>query len=505
MDKKKSVINISVSIAFNVISMLMAIVVKRFLIDACGNDVNGLNELYKSLIGILSIAELGVGSAISFCMYKPIVDGDDNKVSALYHLFRKMHLLVGAVIFIAGVAMSPFIKYFAKDYESVDVNFYLTFGLILISTVITYLFGAKIGLINAYKNNYITSIITYGGMLVQYALQIICLIVTQSFVIYLACRIAGALLQWIVTNIITRKQHQKIISNYQKVDTETKRTLTKSIKAMFMHKVGKHFVNSIDSIVISAFVGVVALGEYSNYIVILTAMANVIKQIFTSIISVIGHLYAESDKETSRRNCELLHYLNFFVGLVFYLGYFAVIDSLVSIVFSEELVVLKSVTIVITINGFVQFMRESILAYRDATGTFYYDRWKSIVEGAVNIVLSILFVKLFGVAGVIVATIVTNIIICHIIEPFVLFRHAFECSPRKHYFRNYSMMTVFVLVLLVLNLFMISTGNHVLEMLINGSISLVLSIGVCSAVILTNKSLRTSLKPGSFVKKLLRR
>lgn len=493
MDKKKSLLNISVSIIFNIISMIMVIVVKRFLIQICGNDVNGLNALYQSIIGILSIAELGVGIAISFCMYKPIVDGDEDKVSALYHLFKKLHLIIGGFIFTAGLGVAPFIKYLAKDYQVLDVNFYLTFFLVLVSTVITYFFGAKIGLINSYKNNYITSMITYGGLIVQYVLQIICLVLTRSFLLYLACRIVGSLLQWIITSIVTKRKYYHITKNRQKVDKETKETLTKSIKAMFMHKLGRTFTSSIDSVIISSFVGVIALGEYSNYIVILTSMTNVIKLIFTSIISVIGHLYAESNKETSRKSCEMLHYVNFFVGMVFYLGYYAIIDNLIALLFLEELIILRTTTLVITLNGFIQFMRESVIAYRDATGTFYYDRWKSVLEGAVKIVLSIILVKVIGVVGVILATIITDIFISHTIEPYVLYINAFNYSPKKHYIRNYLFIVIFFVALLLLDFLMVNATTHIVSLLMNGVISVAISGAICLIALLANKPLAVKL------------
>ena len=117
--------------------------------------------------------------AISFCMYKPIVEKNHAQVSALYHLFRKLYLIIGGVVLVAGLAITPFIKVFAKDYASINVNLYFTFILMLISIVITYLFGAKTALINAYKNNYITSSITYGGIVFQYILQIIVLVFTS--------------------------------------------------------------------------------------------------------------------------------------------------------------------------------------------------------------------------------------------------------------------------------------------------------------------------------------
>lgn len=199
MDKRKSILNVSVSITFKIITMLMVIAVRRVLIRVCGNEVNGLNALYLSIVGFLSVAELGVGSAITFCMYKPIVEGDHNKVSALYHLFRRLYLLIGGVILLSGLAITPFIHVFAKDYAALDVNLYLTFMLMLLSVVLTYLFASKTALINAYKNNYITSAIRSSGLVLQYVLQIVVVYVTRSFVGYLVCRIAAVLVQWAMT------------------------------------------------------------------------------------------------------------------------------------------------------------------------------------------------------------------------------------------------------------------------------------------------------------------
>ena len=321
MDKRKGILNVSVSVGFKILTMIMVIVVKRFLIDICGNDVNGLNALYLSIIGFLSVAELGVGSAITFCMYKPIVEQDNNTVSALYHLFRRTYLIIGGVITICGLALTPFINVLAKDYEQLDENLYLTFFLMLISVVITYLFSCKSSLINAYKNNYITTSISSSCLLLQYVLQIIVLLVTKSFVGYLICRIVAALTQWIITDIVTRKKYPSILSNGEKkLQAPVKKELLKNIKAMFMHKVGGVLVNTVDSVVISMFVGVVALGLYSNYITILTSLTELLKLVFTSLTSVIGHLYIEANKATTQKHCERFHLLNFILGCVFFLG-----------------------------------------------------------------------------------------------------------------------------------------------------------------------------------------
>ena len=483
MDKKKSVLNITVSIGAKLLTMIMVIVVKRLLINYCGNEVNGLNALYLSIIGFMSVAELGVGSAITFSMYKPIVEQDEEKVSALYGLFKRLYLIIGGIIFSCGLIIAPFIHIFAKDYAQVDVNLSYTFILMLISVVFTYVFGAKTALFNAYKNNYITTAITQGGLLFQYLLQIVVLMIIGTFEAYLICRIIACLAQWLVTEVLARKKYGKIITSKQRMDQSTTKEVTKNIKAMFIHNIGYVLVNTLDSVIIASFVGVVVLGEYSNYATILASLSGVLKLVFSSLTSIIGHMCVKEDKNVAKGYCEAFYYLNFVLGTIFFVGYYAIIDNLIAILFAENLIVQKSVPFVITINGFVQFMRTSTLTFRDATGTFYHDRWKPLIEGIVNLVLSIILVSRLGVVGVIVATIITNLLICHVVEPFVLYKHAFMESPQKYYFKNYSCILVFAIALVVMSFCTFDFSSHWLELLINGIISIAVSIGACLVVL----------------------
>lgn len=472
MDKRKSFLNVIVSVTLKVVTLVLALLTKRFLIQACGNEVNGLNSLYLSVVGFLAVAELGVGSAITFCMYKPIVEGDTRKVSALYRLFRNLYLAIGAVVLCGGLVLMPFLHLLAKDYAQLQVDLYSTFLLMLLSVVVTYLFGAKTALFNAYKNNYITTAITSGGMIGQQLLQIGVLLLTGSFAGYLMCRIVSALGQWLITELIARRRYGSILRDGgQPLDKASKTELTAKIRAMFMHKTGHLLVTTLNSVIISAMVGVAALGKFSNYSMIQDSLVSVLGLGFTSLTSVIGHLYAKQDKHATERYARGFHLINFAVGTLFFLGYYAVIDNLVALLFSHTLVLPKTISFVIAMNGFVQFMRQSTVVFRDATGTFYNDRWKPLVEGLVNVALSIVLVRYVGMVGVLGATIVTNLLICHVVEPYVLYRHALALSPAKYYIRNYGMILLFGGALLLLDGVMISGGSQWSELLVNGLIS----------------------------------
>lgn len=501
MDKKKSLLNVGISIAFKILLLVGALVTRRFLIQYIGNEVNGLNSLYTSIIGFLSVAELGIGSAITFCMYKPIVDNDTKAVAALYHLFTMVYLVIGGIILVGGLCVMPALPYLAKDY-TIDVNLYLTFALMLVSTVLSYMFSSKTSLINAYKDNYITTTINSVGLLLQYGLQIVVVIFTKSFELYLVCHIIGILFQWGLTEIITRRKYNDIIHQKEKVDSETKGFVIRNVKAMFMHKIGGVLVNTADSLIISAFIGVVILGKYINYTTIMLSMTGVLTLFFTPLTSIMGHLCVGGDLDEIKKYYNFFYTFNFILGTIFFLGYYGIIDNLVTICFGDGLEMGKSVSFVITLNYFVQFMRQATLLFRDATGTFYYDRWKSLFEGISNVVLSIgavyLFSYLFGddfaVVGVIVATIITNLTICHIVEPHVLHKYALHTSTKKFYLRNYGCMIIFTLSLIALNYSLQVRDNQWIELLINGFIAVAISIIPCLIMVLIDKDFRFYMK-----------
>lgn len=489
MDKKKSLVNIIVSLTFKLVILVLTIVSRRYLINYVGNEANGIFSLYTSLIGFLAIADLGIGSAITFAMYEPIVKGDNAKVAALYKLFIKVYRIIGLLILLAGLCMLPALPYIAKDYSS-SYNLYYTFLLMLISIVLTYLFSAKISVINAYKNEYITTAFNSISLIIVYLLQIIFLIFYNSFELYLGIRIIGVIIQWIAVELYFNKNHKHLLNYNNKLDEQSKSLIIKTTKAMFMHKIGVLLVNTCDSIIISAFIGVILLGKYSNYVTIVSGMTSIIVLFFTPLTAIIGHLCVMKDIDREERYFNFFFTLNFVIGILFFLGYYAVIDDAVYICFGDDLELTKDISFVITLNYFIQFMRQACLLFRDASGTFYNDRFKPIFEGIVNVILSLILVNVIGIVGVIVATIITNLLICHVVEPYVLYKHVFYKKPTKYYILNYSFIAIFVLCLIAMHFSIINIENHYLSLFINGTISISIAVIPIIIVFCTIKDFR---------------
>lgn len=502
MDKRKSLINVITAVFFKIILLVLTLFTRRFLIQYVGNEANGVFSLYTSIIGFLAIADLGIGTAITFSMYNPIVNGDNYKVSALYKLFIKFYTIIGVVIAVAGLCILPALPYLAKDYNA-DFNLYYTFLLMLASIVISYFYSAKTSLINAYKNNYVTTSFNSISVIISNVLQLLVLYFFKSFELYLVCKIVASLIEWLLTSLYFRKHHKALLDMSAKLDDATKKEVMQKTKAMFMHKIGGLLVNTSDSIIISAFISVILLGKYSNYTTIVVAMNGVISLVFTPLTSIIGHLCVGDNNKLKLKYFNFFYGVNFIIGIVFYLGYYAVIDDVITICFGQGLELSKDISIVITINYFIQFMRQSVLTFRDATGTFYNDRYKPLVEGALNIILSISLVYVCGITGVIIATIITNLLICHTVEPYVLFKDGLETSPKKYYFENYIFIAIFMLALTIVHFVHIDIDNNWLSLLVNGIIAVGISVVPVLTMYIYNKDFR--LETNNIINKIFKK
>ena len=489
MDKRRSVLNVSVSILSRILLLISALYVRRLLIQYIGTDANGLNSLYSSVIGMLAVAELGVGSAIVYSMYRPIIKGNWQQVAALYRLHRRVYRIIGAVIFGAGVLAMPFLPAIIGDYEALSVNVYGTFFLTLLSVALSYLYSAKTSLIEAYKDNYITTGIMTGSRLLRYALQIAAILIWKSYTAYLVCQIFETLVIWSLTELVVRRKHGDILRTQGALDREVRYEVVRNIKAMFMHKVGTILVNSVDSMIISGFIGLAVLGKYSNYTLLAGVVAGTIGLFFSPLTAVVGHLCATGTPKQMEAYFNRFYCLNYLLGFVFFLGFYAVADPLVALCFGGEQVTSRAIAFIVTLNQFTSFMRRTDLLFRDASGSFYADRWKPVAEGVVNLLLSLLFVSVFPeeyrVVGVTVATIITTLTICDTVEPYIVFHRVFGKSPGRFYVRGYSYIALFFVCLLAMTWVVRPGGSQIVGVLRNGALSVfvsALALGLLTAL-----------------------
>lgn len=475
--KIKSFYNIFSGIFFKIVILLVSLLTRNFLIKYVGNEANGIIALFTSVIGILCITELGVGQALSYSMYEPIINNDYDTISSLYQFFKASYYKIAIVIMLLGICFLPFIKILVNDY-TLDYNIHCIFILQLTSVVLVYLFSAEVSLINAFKKNYITITFLSLSQIFKLLFQALILFFSSNLYLYLIISILSEIIYFTCIKIYSKKTFSKVVaSNKIQLDPIRKKKIIVNIKAIFMHKIGGILVNSIDNIIISTFLGVTILGYYSNYILLVSALISICTTIFTQMISTIGQLYAKKNMESINRFFLKFYAFNYFIASIMFFCFYTASDSFINIVFSEGLNLDKSVVLVISINYFIQFMRKTVLTFRDSAGLYYYDRFKPIIEGCFNLILSLIFINLFGIIGVIMSTIITNIFICHIVEPYILFKHGFGRSVKKYYVLNFTLISLFIFILYFYHLhFNFETNLLIVEFIVNGFIGVLLSI-----------------------------
>lgn len=493
MDKKRAVINIFVGIAFKIIILILSIITKSYVVKYLGDEANGLFSLYTSILGFITIANLGVGVAITFSMYRPIVENDTDAVSALYHLYRKFYMTVMLIVLGVGLLITPLVPFLAKDISG-NKMIYITYITFLVSIAVTYLFGHKISLINAYRDNYITTALTSFGLIIEGIIQIIVILLTKNFLYFLLVRIFAYLVEGLLVEIIFRIKYKQKLNKNKKINADLKKEVIKNSGAMMYSEIGTKLISSFDGIIISFFVGVVALGNYSNYIIIITGMVSLLNLFFSEITSILGHVNIKQSKESYFNQFKKVYSVNFILGIVFFMGFIAISDNIVEIMFTKNHIETRFIVVVIAFDYFLNFMRRSLVLFKRASGVIYEDRHRPLIEGIINIILSIILVQFLGVGGVLVGTILTRLVVSFTFEPHVLFIYGFEKQNAKSFYKvHYGSFVVLIATSLIYIL--IPTFNYssvYLNLLLNGLVSVALSIVVLFIVYLIFKPFKKS-------------
>lgn len=475
MDKRKGLINISLGLITQIAILLLNLFTKRKLIDVIGIEASGIIALFNSIFGILSILELGLGSSITFYMYKPIIENDTKKISALYLFYKKIYVFIGGGVILVGLSLTPLIPFLAKEY-TLSFNLYIAYIIYIFCSALSFLYSAKLALINAHKMNYIVNITRLIAIITRCGIQILLLLFCNSFYAYISILAISEVVTNILLSIFVKRNYKEIISERNTIDEKTKQKVFKLTKSGFLHKFGFLATNTADNIIISAFIGVELLGIYSNYVVIVNALVTIAQSLFASLSSIIGYAYLQTNKRKLHSYFKTFFLLYYFIASFIFLCFFKCATPFIRFYF-DDLILGYDVLLVITINSFIQFMLNAVRLFKDTTDLLYYDRWKCIFESVTNITLSIIFVKLFGISGVLISTIITNLLICNTVEPHVLYKYGFEKKATKFYFSNYLLIAVFVGLLFALHYSLqIDLQNDIFNFLLSGLFATIFSL-----------------------------
>ena len=277
--------------------MIIPFLMRTAMIYFMGVQYLGLNSLFVSILQVLNLAELGVGNAMVFSMYKPIVEDDEMTICSLMRLYRTYYRIIGSIIAVVGIAVTPFIPKLIKGDIPAELNIYILYLLNLAATVLSYwLFAYKNSLLQAHQRTDVSSIITVITNTLQYGLQLLIILFFKNYYLYIIVVLATQIFNNILTAIIVTRMYPK----YKPVGRLEKKEIKKingRIKDMFTGKIGSIILNSADTIVISSFLGLTTLAVYQNYYFIITSIIGFIEIIITSIMAGLGNSFITDTKE----------------------------------------------------------------------------------------------------------------------------------------------------------------------------------------------------------------
>ena len=270
---------------------------------------------------------------------------------------------------------------------------------------------------------------------------------TKSFVLCSVSLIIGTICQWLIITLVFKKDHKELLHQKRELSLEEKKTVKSYIISSFAHHLGDIVLYSTDGIIISAFLGTVALAGYYRYVSIISAIFSVSTLLFTSLTSVVGHSFVKENKEKMLLFFKVFYCANFIIGSILFTGFFGASDSFVAAFYGENNVISFVTVLLLSLCYFLRFMQRTCLLFRDASGSFRNDWYKPIIESSLNLILDFVLVKIFGINGVVFATIITLLLVSHVIEPLVLYKYSFGKKPVNYFLANYALLILFVVEL----------------------------------------------------------
>lgn len=285
-------------LALQVFNILAPFILRTVFIYSLGIEYTGLNSLFTSIVSVLNLAELGVGTALVFSMYKPISEGDTKKICALMHLYKIYYRIIGVFVLTTGLLISPILPHLINGTYPEEINLYAIYYLNLGATVLSYwLFAYKGSVLSAHQKYYIINNISLVVSICQHIVLFFVLILWKNYYLYLV----AILLFQVLKNIITAVISDKIFPQYQPegmISVDERRVINKKVSQLFAAKVCGVVTNSADSIVLSSFLGLTLLGIYNNYYYILTSIMATFAVFYNSIRAGIGNaLITESEEK----------------------------------------------------------------------------------------------------------------------------------------------------------------------------------------------------------------
>ncbi|MCH5299773.1 MAG: hypothetical protein J1E56_00510 [Ruminococcus sp.] len=458
------------------INTVFGYVCRMVFVRVLSEEYLGITGLLTNFLSMLSLAELGIGSAIIFSLYKPIAENDEEKIASLMRLFKYAYRLIGIIVAVLGVILVPCLTFVVGDTSAINESIYLIYGIFLFNTVSSYFFSYRSALITAFQRSYIVVGVSYACTILQSIVQIGLLVVLRSYLPYL---IIQTIFTWVYNIVITlwaKKDYPFMDKkNVMPLPKEEKIKIFNNVKNITAYKVSGILVNNTDNLVITYFSGLGITGLASNYTLLINMLDTMIKNVFNALTASVGNLNAVESKEKQYNFFKVLNLTNFWLYGFASIGIICVTSNIVDLCFGEKYVMSWEIPLILAVNLYMVGMQNAVWTFKNTMGMFKYGRFILFITAAINVVGDIILGYYLGVFGIFLATAISRLVTNTWYEPFALFKFGFGKSPLI-YLKKYLWYLVMLLASGATCFFLCSLVS------INLFADLILKIIICTVV-----------------------
>lgn len=435
-----------------IVNLLIQFIYRVVFLHILTASYLGISGLFTNLLQLLSLAELGITSAITFRFYEPISRNDIKKVSELMLFLKRIYVYIAIIILTLGMVIYPFLGYFIKDTNEIpaDVNINYIYILFLIQTISTYICAYKHVLLSADQKQYMLSFFQSIVNLTKYLVQILILILYQDYMLSLMMSIISTICCNILIGQYVTGKYREVFKNKSVLSQKEKKLIISDTKATICHKIGGVILNGTDNLVLSSFAGLTAAGLYSNYALVISGINSMLTQLLGSFTSSFGSAHVELAKEKAYCVYKRLIFLNFWIAGLAASGMYIVLNDMIEIWVGKNMVLNKTIVLAICVQFFFEITRKITTSYTNGCGLFIKDKIRPLIEALINLSVSIYLVKKIGISGIFWGTIISHLLTVFWREPYILYKYEFEEKLSK-YWRRFILFFILTLLTIFLS------------------------------------------------------
>ncbi len=425
-----------------VINTVVGLVCRVIFVRMLGSEYLGVKGLFTNILSVLSLAELGIGSAIIYALYKPLAEKDYDKIAAIIQYYRKAYAAIGTCVAVLGLSVLPFLNQIIRTKPDIKESIYLIYLLYLFNSVASYFLSYRASLLTASQRQYVVQGYNYVVTILQSIIQIIFLVCTHEYLTYLVIQIIGSLSYsaWLFYKV--GKDYPYIKNkNVPPLSSDERRSLFINIRALAINKVSGVLVNSTDNIAITYFSGLSLVGLASNYTILNGMVGTMIGLVFNALPGSVGNLNATASEENRYRFFNVLNLLNFWLFGWGAIGFALVSTDIVKVLYGSQYVLPFSIPLIIAVNSFSIGMLQAVYTYKSTLGLFRYGQFLLFFTGFINLAGDVILGRKFGTFGIFLATFLARVLTNLWYEPYAVYRYGLKRSPWL-YWKRYARFIV---------------------------------------------------------------